>query len=224
MEAMLRENTTGLDHFRAVVRRQIDAFPDNALVRLIDSKQIEMRHYHVVLTTIFHQTRSGPYTFALAAANCPWRFEIAKEYLLRHAEEERSHWRWVLDDLRSTGYRGPDPSAMHPPATAAAYSALNVAAATAMPLARLAMAAVLEGIGAKHGGVYGKRLLTALMLKPSQATFFISHGETDKTHTAELDAVLESCDLDPDEWATMNHFADVAGRLYRDMYDHEGYE
>jgi hypothetical protein len=39
------------------------------------------------------------HTFARAAVNCDWRHELAKEYLLRHAEEERTHWRWVLDDL-----------------------------------------------------------------------------------------------------------------------------
>jgi len=85
--------------FETSVVAAIEAFPSARLLQLVNAGRADMRHYHAILSTLFHQTYSGPYTFARAAVNCDWRHELAKEYLLRHAEEERTHWRWVLDDL-----------------------------------------------------------------------------------------------------------------------------
>jgi hypothetical protein len=149
--------------------------------------------------------------------------EGAKEYLLRHAEEERPHWRWVLNDLRSTGYEGPDPRAGPPHLTCQAYIGLNDHLASHVPFARLGTAAVLEGIGARYGGKYGRRLIEGLGLRPTQASFFLSHGETDKTHTVELREVIEAMNLDDVDWSWMCHAASAAGAFYRAMYDHEGY-
>ncbi|MCC6915420.1 MAG: iron-containing redox enzyme family protein [Rhodospirillaceae bacterium] len=182
-----------------------------------------MSDYHTLLSTLFHQTYSGPYTFALAAAHCSWRHERIKEYLLQHAEEERTHWRWVLDDLTSTGYAGPNLRASLPHPTTQAYISFNESTAQRHPFARLAIACVLEGIGAHYGQSEVRQLLGKLGLSPKQATFFVSHGETDKVHAEELFEVISSSDLTDDDWTIMAHTARVAGTLYRSMYDHEGY-
>jgi Iron-containing redox enzyme len=209
--------------FERSVAAAIQIFPTGRLLRLAETGQVELRHYHAILCTLFHQTYSGPYTFARAAVNCDWRHAVAKEYLLRHAEEERTHWRWVLDDLRATGYVGPDLRREPPHWSTQAYLGLNYYIAQEVPIARLAIAAVLEGIGAAHGGTYGKKLLQALNLQKSQASFFLSHAETDVVHTAELSEIIAASDLTGDEWRWMNHAAEAAGRFYRGMYDHEGF-
>lgn len=209
--------------FDKVVEEQVDRFPTARLLKRVDAGAIQAPHYHTLLKTLFHQTYSSPYTFARAAVNCDWRHAPAKEYLLRHAEEERSHWRWVLDDLAATGYQGPDPRSVPPHPCCQAYIGLNYYIAEEMPVARLAIASVLEGIGARYGGTYGARLLRSLNLTPSQATFLVSHGETDKTHSAELRNVIADCTLAAVEWTWMNHAAATAGIFYRAMYDHDGY-
>jgi hypothetical protein len=210
-------------NFDVTVAEQIARFPDSQFIRNVEAGTISIRHYHTLLTTLFHQTYSGPYTFARAGVNCEWRHEAAKEYLIQHAEEERTHWRWVIDDLASTGYSGPSPRLKPPHPSCQAYVGLNYYVADCAPIARLATAAVLEGIGAAYGGVYGSRLLKALQLSKSQASFFLSHAETDKTHSAELRDVIARCDLTPDEWMWMSHAAEMAGLFYRGMYDHEAY-
>jgi hypothetical protein len=209
--------------FNAIVDEQISRFTEARIFRRLDDSSLRMKHYHALLTTLFHQTHNGPYTFARAAANCPWRHEAAKEYLLQHAEEERTHWRWMLNDLAATGYDGADPRSLPPHPSCQAFIGLLYHVAEEAPIARLAAAAVLEGIGARHGGAYGKRLLELLNLKSSQASFFLSHGTTDRTHIVELKGVIQQCELVAAEWAWMNHAASTAGTFYRAMYDHEGF-
>jgi heme oxygenase len=155
--------------------------------------------------------------------NCQWRHEAAKEYLLQHAEEERVHWRWVLNDLAATGYMGSNPRAHPPHASCQAFLGLLYYISEEAPVARLAIAAVLEGIGARHGGTYGRKLLDALQLKPEQASFFLSHGETDKTHTVELRQAIAGCTLTLADWEWMKHAASAAGAFYRAIYDHDAY-
>lgn len=217
----MRNPKSNMEEFRLAVAGQLDDFETAPLVRRVASGNVTMEHYHAILTTLFHQTMSSPYTFAKAAACCPWRFETAKEYLLRHAEEERTHWRWVLDDLANTGYGGENPRELLPHPTCEAYVSFNERVAEQMPVARLAIARVLEGIGARFGGDYGGKLLQLLGLKPGQASFFISHGETDKRHVQELDDVIDACRLTEVEWGWMTHAASVGGQLYRAMYGHE---
>lgn len=215
--------TADQQRFSQAVEEAIEAFPRNRLCQRVDDGSLEMKHYHAILTTIFHQTYSGPYTFARAAVNCSWRHEAAKDYLLRHADEERTHWRWVLDDLAATEYGGPSPRHGFPHPTCQAYLGLNYFVAEEMPVARLAIAAVLEGIGACYGGGYAGRLVQQLRLGKHQTTFFASHGETDKVHIAEVHKVIDQCELTPDEWGWMVHAVRTAGQFYRAMYDHEAF-
>lgn len=217
-------NARHIELFDEICSEEISAFPVNKLLRRIECNQINLGHYHAILTTLFHQTRSSPYTFARAAANCDWKHETAKEYLLRHAEEERTHWRWILDDLRNTGYVGADPRDALPHPTCQAYIAINHLVADSAPIARLAIAAVLEGIGATHGTKYGRLLLQHLGLDKSKATFFLSHGETDVGHSKDLRAVILQCSLSEFEWNWMHQATRCAGKFYRAMYDHSDFE
>lgn len=207
--------------FDRAVALAVASFPTARLLQRVVSGQIQMRHYHAILCTLFHQTQAGPYTFARAAVNCSWKFEAAKEYLLRHAEEERTHWRWVLADLQATGFNGPNPRSQMPHHTTQAFIGLNYYFAEEVPIARLATAAVLEGIGAACGATHGRKLLESLGLRAAQASFFLSHAETDKVHTVELREAITESDLSESDWRWMTHAAETAGRLYRGMYDHE---
>jgi hypothetical protein len=215
--------TNFFEKFQDVVSQQVALFPQNRLIRKLEAGMLTMPDYHCLLTTLFHQTYSGPYSFARAAVNCGWQHEVAKEYLLQHAEEERSHWRWVLDDLKATGYCGENPRNAPPHPTCLAFTGLQLHVAEYLPVARLAVAATLEGIGATHGGSYGRMLAQHLRLTPAQTTFFLSHGETDKTHIVELSDVIGRCELSPEEWRWMHYAAETAGVFYRAMYDHDGY-
>jgi heme oxygenase-like protein len=220
----IRSSPATAERFHETVAAQIVAFESARFLKNLTAGTVTMVHFHDILTTIFHQTRSSPYTFAKAAANCSWEHERIKEYLLQHAEEERAHWRWVLDDLRSTGYAGPDPRTTFPHPTCEAYISFNDRIAERMPIARIAIATVLEGIGAHVGASsYARKLLETLGLAPEQASFFLSHGETDKVHAKQLATVIAAEELSPTEWSWMVHSAHIAGIFYRAMYDHDAF-
>jgi hypothetical protein len=60
--------------------------------------------YHDILLSVFHQVRSGSASLALAAARIGVSQLQLRDYLLKHAEEEKEHWKWLASDLASTGF------------------------------------------------------------------------------------------------------------------------
>ena len=93
-----------LQQLRDTIDLAIGQFPQNIVCRKVDTGDFELTDYQKLLRMIFHQVREGPFTFALAGVNCGPHLRSAKEYLLHHAEEEKLHWRWVVNDLKETGY------------------------------------------------------------------------------------------------------------------------
>lgn len=205
--------------FEAAVAAAVEVFPSNGMCRKVDEGSMQMSDYHDILLMIFHQTFEGPSTFALAGAHCSPQRHAVRDYLLHHADEEKSHWQWVISDLRSTGYEGADPRELFPRPACQAYVAFNVYTAIRMPLARLSIAAVLESIGANYGKRYATELCRGLSLSPGQARFFFGHGDTDVGHTQEIFDVIGEESLTPREWDWMCHAARTAGQLYTAMYD-----
>ena len=168
---------------------------------------------------IFHQVREGSFTFALAAVNCAPNLRNVKEYLLHHADEEKLHWRWILNDLEKTGYAMDPVESSLPRPACQNYISFNYYVALKMPIARLAIATVLEGIGARYGGTYASKICRLLSLGRDQTQFYAGHGNTDREHIQDLWRVIEDSDLRDDEWQWMIYAAETAGRLYRGMYE-----
>lgn len=205
--------------FERIVEEKVDRFSDNRIFRLVDSGCIKMHDYHSTLLMIFHQTYESASAFSLAAANCDPRHVVAKSYLMAHAEEEKDHWQWVISDLRTTGYQGKDPRELYPSPECQAYVALNFYVAMRYPLARLAIAIVLETIGARYGKTYATRVCELLSLRAEQAKFFFGHGDTDVGHAADLLRVISETNLGEKDWDMMCHAASTAGTFYTAMYN-----
>lgn len=205
--------------FLQVVKTQVDLFPTNTLCQRLEKNTFTLTDYQNLLLMIFHQTFQGPSTFALAGAQCPSCLHQVRDYLLHHADEEKSHWEWVINDLKNVGYAGPDPRELQPQLACQSYVAFNVYAAMKFPVGRLAIATVLESIGANYGKKYATLIHNNLQLNPNQITFFFGHGDTDVGHTQDILDILKGCHLTANEWGLMSHYAFVAGSLYRAMYD-----
>lgn len=143
---------------------------------------------------------------------------LAHGMALSEWRQERNR-QWVIEDLRATGFTGPDPRTRFPHPATQRYIALNVYLAIRMPIARLAIAAFLEGVGATHGKNYATKLCVRLGLTASQAKFLFGHGDTDVGHMEDIMRVLGEADLTPYEWAWMGHAARTAASLYGEMYN-----
>ncbi|MBS0367469.1 MAG: iron-containing redox enzyme family protein [Proteobacteria bacterium] len=208
-----------LQEFESKVTALVEQFPTNRLMTILDQGAFTMSSYHALLLTLFHQVQNGPGTFALAGAMLPPHLWEARHYLLHHADEEKTHWQWILNDLEATGYAGSDPRETAPRPACAAYIAYNYYIALRNPIARLAIASVLEGFGARYGKLYATKLAKALSLRHDQLQFFFGHGDTDVGHTQEIFEVLGKSNLSEVDWCTMIDVAGTASALYRAMYD-----
>lgn len=192
---------------------------DNKLVSQIEKKLFSIELYHSLLINIFHQVYNSSGSFALAGSMCNANQIIERQYLFHHAEEEMTHWQWILNDLNLTGYMGADPRDLSPQPNTAAYLSYGYYLALKFPVGRLAMALVLEGISAAFGLVYGRMVLEQLNLRPDQAQFFLAHGELDQGHEKDLLKILEKSDLKSGDYAQLSDVAVTTATLYKRIYN-----
>ncbi|MCE2030345.1 iron-containing redox enzyme family protein [Sessilibacter corallicola] len=216
------ENDTKLytiDDVKIAVDKSIDEFTKNKVFSALEAGTWGVKDYQSLLLTLFYQVYQGTMSFAAAASNCPSRFVLLREYLVHHAAEEMDHYHWIIDDLKSTGYEGPEPKDLLPSTEALAYVSFNVNNALHNPHARIASSLILEGLGQKYGGWFGNMVIEKTELTKDNLSFFLSHGETDKEHIVELWEVVSKCEMTSDEWKWMAHSAKVAGTFYKGMWD-----
>lgn len=195
-----------------------DFIKDNPLVSQIEKKSLNIQTYHKLLVNIFHQVYNSSGSFALAGSMCNTSQILAREYLFHHAEEEMTHWQWILEDLKSTGYKGEDPRNLPPSVDATAYLSYGYYLALKNPIGRLAMALVLEGISGTFGLKYGRIVLEQLKLKPDQAKFFLAHGELDQGHEKDILKVLSQSKLSEQDYAQLTVVAQNTVALYKRLY------
>ena len=207
------------EQLRQTVAQAIAEFEKNTAFAAVERGEFTRQDYQQLLLHLFYQTYEGPSSFALAGVNCALQNKAASEYLLAHAEEENLHYRWVIDDLKSVGYTGPSPVDLTPPPDTLAYVSFNFYIAQRQPLARFAIATVLEGIAAELGAHYGQKMMACADLKPENCTFFTSHSVLDVSHCDDLWKVIETFQLSDTEWAWMELAAQTAGKLYAAIYN-----
>ena len=205
--------------FEKIISSSIGNFiQDNPMVSMIETKNLSISIYHKLLINIFHQVYNSSGSFALAGSMCSTSQLKAREYLFHHAEEEMTHWQWILEDLKSTGYQGEDPRDLPPSVDASAYFSYGYYLALKFPVGRLAMALVLEGISGAFGLKYGRVVLEQLKLRPEQAKFFLAHGELDQGHEKDIMKVLSVSNLSESDFAQMSNIATTTVALYKRLY------
>src|SRR4051794_19578243 len=195
-------NSNSLARFHAVVEEVGTMYADNALFRKLDADTFQISDYHALLLALFHQVAESSSSFAMAAANLDFRRHwAAKNYLFKHAEEEKLHWQWIVNDLNNTDYGGPDPVSQMPSVETTAYIAFNFFAASHAPITRLAIAAVLESISPRFGRIYAGKAAAQLKLNANQMVFFVGHADADVGHVQEVLDVIAASGLADREWS-----------------------
>ena len=207
------------DEFLKCLSESVENFRNNKLLVKLRDKSLTMKDYHNYLHCILHQTLNSSISFSLAGVNCTFKHVNIQQYLMKHAEEEMDHWRWVVDDLKSTGYVGPDPLHLFPPLDCQAYIAFNFYIAQRYPIARLGIAAMLESIGANYGKQAAISIQKTLNLREDQLKFLYGHGDTDVGHSQEILDVLDAGNLTPSEWGVLRYSIQVSFELYNRMLE-----
>lgn len=219
--AQLEYPESNFEQFKIKANESLASFTkENKIISLIDEEKLTITHFHNLLLTLFHQVYMGSSSFALAGSMVDSRFFTVREYLLHHAEEEQHHWKWIIQNLRDTGYKGKDPRELFPPAATQSYLSFAMFLAHKQPSARLAMGYILEGVSGELGVHYGTKAAQQLKLTKEQMSFFITHGELDAGHSHDILDVLKAAPLTPYEWAWCEYAADCTQQLYKAMYNH----
>lgn len=212
-------NSEQIAALREVAKTSIENFSRNDVIKAIKEGVWTKAHYQSLLLTIFPQVYQGTMSFALAAGNCSTKYSELREFLVNHTAEEMLHYQWIEDDLKSIGYDGPSPKSLLPNPQTQAYIAFNFYNAHHFPPSRLASSLVLEGLGAS---LKAEELLPFLVkegLTPTNFSFFLSHGKTDKEHIEELWNTISAVDFDDSEFKWLLHACATAGYYYKNMYD-----
>jgi hypothetical protein len=194
------------------------AFPDNATALRILSGAFTMSDYHLLLLSMFHCAYEAPSASALAATHCAPEQAPIRELLLRNAIEGATHWEWILNDLKNTGFSGPDPRFSFPITETQAYVAFNHYVASRSSAARLAVAAAVDTIGRSFGTNYSTKVFQCLSIKPSQTSFFFRKDDSSTTLSAVLKA-FDSVSLSDQDWQWVINATRTAGALYKAIYD-----
>jgi hypothetical protein len=211
---------SSFESYKATVNESIRQFvQDNKLFTAVENGKFTLKNYHNLLKAIFHQVYFSSTSFGLAGSMLSNVSIPARSYLFHHAEEEKDHWMWILEDLQSTGYKGADPRSTFPNWASQAYLSYGIYLSLFNPLGRLAMANVLEGVSGSFGGNYGAKVVKMLGLTKENAKFFLVHGELDQGHTEDVMSVLAEENLTGEQWAEMEQIARVTSQLYKNIYN-----
>lgn len=219
LNASLTYPSASFEDFVKISKECVKQFPiDNSLVQKLDDGLFTVNDYQNMLLILFHQVYYSSSSFALAGTMVDSRFTEIKDYLMEHAEEEKEHWSWIINDLRKAGYSGPDPRELFPSKEAQAYISFAMFIAHKHPVSRLAMGFVLEDLSGEYGIKYGTQIAQALGLKKDAVSFTVQHGELDQGHSMDIIDVLSRAELTPYEWAHCCHTAEMTIAMYKDMY------
>jgi pyrroloquinoline quinone (PQQ) biosynthesis protein C len=160
-------------------------------------------------------------TMAAAASRCPDRFSAVRSFLYAHAEEEKGHELWVLEDGAVVGGAGFVDQAKHarPCEEIQGMIGFNYAATERdHTCAVLGMVLALEAIAARIAGGAAQAVSKALHLaEPAGVRFLSSHGPMDTSHLAELASVLDGID-DPAAGAAIANAVRVNFRLFSAVF------
>ena len=213
-------NHATLKELENTIENAVSSFEkNNLLIDKINSRKLEMKDYHALLLSLFQQVWRSSNSFALAAASIDMRHQVAREYLLHHAEEEKTHWTWILSDLKGSGYMGLDPRTTHPHHVTVGYFSYAMFLGSHFPIGRLCMAAVLEGISGTFGPKFGPEVLKQLKINPEHLQFFRSHGELDQGHSKAILDIIRKTELTGYEKWQLIGVAQNTVELYKAIYN-----
>ena len=192
----------------------------NKFIDLIDEGNLQIGQLHKLLNTLFHQVYASSTSFALAGANVDSRLGAVRKFLFQRAEEEEQQWDLVAQNLLSTGFEGGDPREYFPEIPTQAFISFGMHMAQQHPVARLAMAYVLESLSGRLGIEYGWKAARLLRLNKKQMSFFLLNGELGQGRATEILNIMESAPLTPYEWAWCQYTAQCTVEMYRAMFNH----
>jgi pyrroloquinoline quinone (PQQ) biosynthesis protein C len=213
---------TRMQHLKEVRERVRQGLGRTELVRKALAGSADGATYARYLTNAFHYAGHSPKVMAIAAARCLDTHPELAAYLLHHADEERGHDRWALEDLRDLGVDEAAVRAAAPvPSCSAMIGFVHYVAGVANPVGLFGWMYVLEAVGEDLGTALAEKLKRAM---PSglRHRFVAGHGLADVGHTHEIAEQIEKHVLSDADRRDVDRVADVVAELYVRMFEEIG--
>ncbi|WP_426736617.1 iron-containing redox enzyme family protein [Myxococcus faecalis] len=208
-----------LDQEARALVAALDAHPDAR--RLFDGTLDEAGYIHYLVQT-YHYARWSTPMLGDAGRRLrrlgthPWLAEL----LLRKADEERGHEKWLLSDLKNLGVGAERVERAVKTPAVEAYTGWNFfTSRSGVPTAVLGTAYVLEYLSQTRASGAVARLIAvdAIPHIRKAVTFLRSHGALDEGHVAEMNTVLREL-TDPEEQAAVVLSARATRSIYPGIF------
>ena len=209
-----------------MLRKQVaEEFQCTRLFKTLFAGAFDTTAYVRYLLNAYYYAQYSPKIMALAASRCIDSHPDLGAYLLHHANEERGHDLWALEDLRDLGVNEAEARSARPvPACAAMVGYVHYVAGFSNPVGVFGWMYVLEAVGSDLGAVVADRLKTMVGGSTAGLRFVTGHGVTDVRHTDELARQIQDHVRRDQDLADVTHVAEVVADLYPRMFREIGGE
>lgn len=173
--------------------------------------------YKALLVNHRQQVVEGARWIARAASSIDGSYLEQRSLFLKHAVAEHQDFRMLENHYVSMGGSiGEIRGAKKNIGTEALHAFMYHSASQINPFDLLGAMFIIEGLGQKKAGVWGRKIKEQLNLEDSQVSFFLYHAENDDGHMEKFSETLESGILDlPDMGDRIVKTAKIVGRLYK---------
>ena len=210
----------------SVLRRLVaDELQDTRLFKALFSNALDPAAYIRYLQNAYYYAQYSPRIMALAASRCMDTHPELAAYLLHHAEEERGHDLWALEDLRDFQVSEAQArSALPVPACAAMVGYIHYVAGFSNPVGVFGWMYILEAVGHDLGSQVASRLKASFGGAIAGVRFVARHGDTDVRHAQELAQEIRNHVRHDQDLAQITYVAEVVADLYPRMFREVGGE
>ncbi len=187
------------------------------LIRKLREGRFRIDDYRTLLLNHRQQVIEGSRWIARAASSITGEFAEQRSAVLRHALTEHRDYTMLENDFVSVGGDLAEIVRFEKNVGAEAlHGFMYQRASEPNPFDLLGAMFVIEGVGGKKAGEWGRAIRDQLGLRDEQVSFMLYHGVHDADHLAELEATLASGILAlPGMAGRIVKTSAVVARLYR---------
>ncbi|MBW7930094.1 MAG: iron-containing redox enzyme family protein [Gammaproteobacteria bacterium] len=184
---------------------------------------VSLPRYLAFLGEAYQHVRHTVPLLMAAGSRLPAHLAWMQPDLLHYIKEEAGHDAWILNDIRAAG--GDADAVRHAsphPATDALVARVYDQVQRRNPAGIFGMVHVLEGTSVALALNAADRIQASLGLPDTAFTYLRSHGELDREHIRDLQAILERLDDADDQQAVIDCARTVFwlyGQMFRALDD-----
>jgi 3-oxoacyl-[acyl-carrier-protein] synthase-3 len=192
--------------------RRLNKLP---IIQRINGNHFSVEDYKLLLLNLRQQVIDGASWITRAASNITPAYAEFRQVFIGHAREEQLDYKMLESNYVSVGGELKDIVVGEKNIGSEALSAwMFQRASRENPFDLLGAMFIIEGLGNKMAGNWGKKIMKQLNLLPQQVSFLLYHSENDENHIAKMEKMLKSELIDEKLAKQIVKTAKVTARLY----------